>query len=410
MWWVVDQIAQGISRQFYEKLFSGLSVGQAIFQARKAISAQDDPALWASYIHYGDPRIIFDSSTAKIEKETLDAGAKTIQHTNPECETFETDHLIKTEPQIEGIDRLGFEMPLDDSARLVMVNAFFEQQEMQWPELSSIHMLMGMLHVPGGKSWQLLADSKIPAQQLVQTLRDNLKNHNDISNQEEKMQPYGGIRPNVSAMLTRAREIAERQGREAIGEPDLLEALLDMRSSGAYILLDFVLRKITRKSLGLLTNRSLKEKIFTGDGNLCAEVVGQGIIKALEQAVKESGDLNWSDIRSPHLALGVLARDDSTVAAYVLETGQSIKKLIARMRSDFQNDIPVNERPRLERHFFSENAIKYLMVAAEKAEMDGSSRVEEKHLWRAILEDVTGIFYLILVRQISPAALLPAGW
>jgi ATP-dependent Clp protease ATP-binding subunit ClpA len=271
-------------------------------------------------------------------------------------------------------------------------------------------MLMGMLHVQGGKIGQLLAASKIPAPQLVQTLRDSLKNRNDISNQEEKMQPHGGIRPNVSAMLTRAREIAEKQGREAIGEPDLLEALLDMRFSGAYILLDFVVRKLTKKSLGLLTNRSFKEKIFNDDGNLCPESFDQDIIKALEQAVKEAGNLNWADIRSPHLALGILARDNSPVVAYALETGQSLKKLIARMRSDLQKDIPVNERLRLERRFFSENGIKYLMIAAEKAEMEGSSRVEEKHLWRAILEDVTGIFYLILARQISPAALLPVGW
>jgi hypothetical protein len=67
-WRVGDSSAARFARSFYEALLDGDAIGKAIMKGRNTIYAPESSDLsWASYVFYGDPRLVFQLS------KTLDA-------------------------------------------------------------------------------------------------------------------------------------------------------------------------------------------------------------------------------------------------------------------------------------------------------------------------------------------------
>lgn len=54
LWDVEDEVARRFALRFYEELFLGRTIGDALAAARASIR-ETDPLHWAAYLHYGDP-------------------------------------------------------------------------------------------------------------------------------------------------------------------------------------------------------------------------------------------------------------------------------------------------------------------------------------------------------------------
>ena len=190
--------------------------------------------------------------------------------------------------------------------------------------------------------------------------------------------------------------------------------MLATRDSGAYILLDLVLDMAGRRLKTILRERhsTLTEPgLFLGSGEIDRTRLAEGLLAALDQAVEEAAQTHWLEIRSPHLALGILARPQSAVRAFATDDGVPVDTLVRGIRQGVMQKPSGSKPPRLHREFVGDNAMKYLKRSAALARCRGSAVIQEKDLWRAILEDILGFVVQVLISMgISPVCLLPTGW
>ncbi len=63
-WEIRDESAGRFGLRFYNRLFSGKSVGESLRLARQESINKDDDLCWAGYILYGDPRILYFGESA----------------------------------------------------------------------------------------------------------------------------------------------------------------------------------------------------------------------------------------------------------------------------------------------------------------------------------------------------------
>jgi hypothetical protein len=426
MWWVMSHVAHSVSRGFYLDVLNGTSVGDALLHARQHIAQQcDDPAVWAGYVHYGDPRITLMGTDRAVrppnELPSPPPGGTPPQSPPPAPPSESPPRTV--EPQAPAPTEIDQENlpPLDETGRLVLVKAFHEQQQRLWPELSTIHILIGMLQIEKGAARRLIEQANLSVSELVRLIRECLRDNEEKMEQADRKGGKVGIRSNVVELLNRAYAVAKSKGRGAVSEADLLWAVVSMPKSGAYVLLELVL-DATGQSLGDLlqkvqpgehdaTERKVGGlRVFRADGEVDFSVMADTLRDALERAMREAACGNWSEIRSPHLALGILTCPKSEMKAYAQRRGLPIQRFVSLLRAVCPPG-PAETPPRLHKEFVSDNALQYLHRAVELARRRDAVVVGEQDLWRAILEDPRGIVVAALLKGgFSPAAWLPTGW
>ncbi|MCP4346534.1 MAG: CHAT domain-containing protein [Desulfobacterales bacterium] len=70
LWEVMDETSSYFAREFYERLCSGKSIGEAIRQAGCDLEDEHGPDIcWVSYVLYGDPRVRYFRGDTKITVE-----------------------------------------------------------------------------------------------------------------------------------------------------------------------------------------------------------------------------------------------------------------------------------------------------------------------------------------------------
>ncbi len=68
-WEIMDEPSSHFAHEFYERMCSGMSMGEAVKQARCNLIEKYGPdTCWASYILYGDPRVSYFSSDEQFEQ------------------------------------------------------------------------------------------------------------------------------------------------------------------------------------------------------------------------------------------------------------------------------------------------------------------------------------------------------
>lgn len=387
MWWIADEIAFDVSKAFYEHLLDGVPTGEAMRQARDAIFQNaKDPALWASYIQYGDPHLTFQCTG------TLSGSVR------PEP----SEDLFPADPAIP---------PLDASGRLCLLNAYQEQRKMLSPAISSVHLLIGMMRIPDGAMSELLERAQIPTSLLADALCEALRRKDPPKEKWKGRTIRGGL----AKILAGAKDAATKEGKSEVGELHILGALLDARSSGAYLLLTLTLRSIGRSASKLAELRQKKPpkvKIFKNTGVLNDKQFSRSAFMVLDQARTEAVKNGWAQIRSPHLAVAVLSHPDSDVSVHARQNGVKAEQIVACLRKEFVPTEHTDEKMgELDKHVFSENALKCLKYSARIAQARGSSIIDERDIWRAVLMDPSDFFVkLLLTNDVWPLRLLPYGW
>jgi ATP-dependent Clp protease ATP-binding subunit ClpA len=119
---------------------------------------------------------------------------------------------------------------------------------------------------------------------------------------------------------------------------------------------------------------STQSDIFAANGWLRPEMFEPAAWKAVQRAVCWAADTRWESVRTPHLFMGLLSVGDRHVNEWCRMIGAGMDSLLLQFAALFTHDRDTKTPiVRLNREFLSENAIRILRAARERA-----TRVERK--------------------------------
>jgi len=113
---------------------------------------------------------------------------------------------------------------------------------------------------------------------------------------------------------------------------------------------------------------SVETDIFAPNGYLKPEGIEPVALKSIERAVCWAADTRWESVRTPHLFMGVLSVGDRHVIEWCRMIGSDPDSLLLQFASLFTRS--KDQQPplvRMNREFISENAIRCLRLAFERA-------------------------------------------
>ncbi|MFO0934892.1 MAG: Clp protease N-terminal domain-containing protein [Gemmataceae bacterium] len=116
-----------------------------------------------------------------------------------------------------------------------------------------------------------------------------------------------------------------------------------------------------------------EDDIFIPCGRIRPELLGDGVACALRESLSSTRATNWDSVRTPHLFMGLLAAPDAGVLAWAERIGADLPKLLDQFRELFYQDSDPLPPLRLNREFLSDNVIRLLRDAHERAKDYGRS-------------------------------------
>jgi ATP-dependent Clp protease ATP-binding subunit ClpA len=121
----------------------------------------------------------------------------------------------------------------------------------------------------------------------------------------------------------------------------------------------------------------IDDDIFVACGRLRPDILGDGTACALREALAYTRATNWDSVRTPHLFMGLLAAPDSGVADWADRLGANIPRLLDQFRELFYQDADPLPPLLLNREFFSDNVIRLLRDAHERAQDYGRDTITQ---------------------------------
>lgn len=116
----------------------------------------------------------------------------------------------------------------------------------------------------------------------------------------------------------------------------------------------------------------LSDDIFQAGGQLRRELWTANAWVALEQAAHFASRTHWESVRTPHIFMGLLATQDAPVQRWSEQLGMRLADLLEQFQAFFRQPEHLAEvRPVLHREFFSDNALRLLRQARERATAAG---------------------------------------
>ncbi len=405
--WTSDftSIISGFSTNFYKHLLAGKTVGEAMASGRlEVIKDHEDVATGLSFALFGNPHISLHikhlTNRGKIKMQK----ARVSDETRSEwvwCETHkESDN-----------DLLSEGPPWSDEVRVALLGAIGSMHAMNWPFLSSVHLLLGLTYLPTGFLSKALSDKGLDPNEARRAVRGMLK--------KDRSRPEATnieISRNFLSLLKLARKLAVECGAEVVEERHLVARILEEPRSGAHLILSMLeidLDKL-KDSLGLKCSNiqvpqqppfSQKASVMEGSelfekgGMLNTELFDDSCWKALKKAVEIATIMNWDDIRTPHVFLGILNRNGSILEKRIsrLNLGFRLSDLFFKLFQKPHKE--VRKRLLLRYNHISRNTLKLLWQAHRLAKASGRSLISEDDLLKAILLDEQNIVTQILKKN-----------
>jgi ATP-dependent Clp protease ATP-binding subunit ClpA len=110
-----------------------------------------------------------------------------------------------------------------------------------------------------------------------------------------------------------------------------------------------------------------EDDIFEPGGRLRPEAVDGATAAALRESLRQTQSTNWDSVRTPHLFMGLLAAPDPGTAAWAHRLGANLDKLLDQFRELFHQDTQPVPPMHLNREFLSDNVLRLLRDAYERA-------------------------------------------
>ncbi len=459
MWWIADDVARGLAGCFYQEVLAGHSLGEALRRARQRVSENvTDPALWSTYVLFGDPNQCVAKPPAPIPapssepQDQHDAPcrvkivedpaekpaplvAEAVSPTEGPVETVPLrsipENEIPTEalPTEEHTSDIEADLPWSDEMHAAFVGAMAAMSSMHWKIFSTVHLILGLTYVENGLVAQAMTRSGVDPQSTRRALREAFTVKETPASADVSI-----ISDNLTEVLKTARKTARNEGLAEITEAHVVRAMLDRPESGGTMLLGCLKVDLDdlRHRVALPVNNATMEPASTesslrveqrtpvvtppshGDlmlpsGDLHLTLFDADARLALNEAALIAYRTYWPDLRSPHVFLGILSRRNSRLAQH-LNSLQLFPPNV--LSSSLQAGLtqPVNaslRQPKLHREFLSENALLTLRTASGLAKQADRQTISERDILAAILQNDANIITSTLRNaQIDPARLL----
>ena len=124
----------------------------------------------------------------------------------------------------------------------------------------------------------------------------------------------------------------------------------------------------------------IEEDIFLISGRLRPDVMDEATAQALREALLFTRSTNWDSVRTPHLFMGLLSNPDPGVAAWSSRLGADIGKLLDQFRELFYQEADPVPPLLLNREFFSDNVLRLLRDASQRAKDYGRTSMSQMDL------------------------------
>ena len=132
--------------------------------------------------------------------------------------------------------------------------------------------------------------------------------------------------------------------------------------------------------------------IFWPDGRLRLDVLNETAAAVLREAMRLAQETNWDRLRSPHVFMGLLAVPDAGVRNWGERLGADLPRLLGQFQELFQQKASDAAAVFLNREFLSDNVIRLLREARQRAADHQRSRVTPMDLLISILTPPKSIF------------------
>jgi len=384
--WKFDQNIMDIrfSETFYKKLLDGNSLGESLRISKSRLSVEKTGfTTWNSYVLFGDPHLTLD---IKPVRPAENKKAKAKKSVSP---------------------------PWNDDMRVTLLGAVASMRATNWPILSSLHMLLGITYLPDGILSKAISSSGLDPNQARRVLRKALKHKGQHPNTKGFK-----VSKNLVSILKSAINRSASDGSGEVNEKHVLGEMLSRSTCGASIILTSL--KINLKELRKMVACSdpLKDAsaqddddLFLESGSLNVERFDPICMDALKGAVKMASLMNWTNVRTIHVFLGLLSNEKFELAKRV-QTLNLDFKLRNLFIQTFQKP-PGKEHRKLSlrRDLISSNASKLLREAHRHAISADRLQINEHDMIEAILRNKQGIVVHILKQAgINISKLLDYGY
>jgi len=128
------------------------------------------------------------------------------------------------------------------------------------------------------------------------------------------------------------------------------------------------------------------EDIFLPGGRLRLDLLTESATGVLREALRLARETRWDSVRSPHVFMGLLALPDACVNNW----GERLRADLSTLLSQFQEIFRQEEGEEeallvLNREFLSDNVIRLLREACERAQDHGRARITPMDLLISLL-------------------------
>lgn len=110
-----------------------------------------------------------------------------------------------------------------------------------------------------------------------------------------------------------------------------------------------------------------KGDIFLQSGRFRPDVADEPTARALRESLAHAQHTNWDSVRTPHLFMGLLAAPDPRVFNWAGRLGADLNKLLDQFRDLFYQEGEPMPPLVLNREFLSDNVIRVLREAHNRA-------------------------------------------
>ncbi len=133
-------------------------------------------------------------------------------------------------------------------------------------------------------------------------------------------------------------------------------------------------------------NLPAANSIFQPNGRLRMELLADEAVKALRESVRLARDTRWDSVRSPHVFMGLLAVGDLSVRKWGDRLGADLNKLLCQFQELFHQEEGEDDAYLiLNREFLSDNVIRLLREAFQRASDNGRSQITSMDLLICLL-------------------------
>jgi ATP-dependent Clp protease ATP-binding subunit ClpA len=136
----------------------------------------------------------------------------------------------------------------------------------------------------------------------------------------------------------------------------------------------------------------LPENIFLPDGRLRIDLLTEGALGAIYESLKQAHETRWDSVRSPHVFMGILAVPDAGIRNWGQSLEEDLSNILTQFQELFRQENAENDSILLlNREFLSDNVIRLLRDAHQRAVSHGRSRVTPMDLLITMLTSQNSI-------------------